>query len=71
LHGKVLVAGGATGVASVRSYKKLPPSLVTPVAAGSKMDPPPAKAKAICSDGTASVITLLRRGRKKTEVKWQ
>jgi len=32
-------------VASVRSCKKLPPSLIKPVPAVSKMDPPLAKAK--------------------------
>ena len=64
LHGKVLVAGWAIGVASVRSCEKLPPCLIKPVPASSKMDPPLAKAKPISDGGSASVITDLRRGRK-------
>jgi len=53
-------------VASVRSCEKLPPCLVEPVPAGSKTDPLLAKAKPICGSGSASVITYLRRGKKKT-----
>ena len=50
-------SGGATGVASVRSCQKLPLCLTEPMPAGSKTDPPLAKAKPI----SASVITYLRR----------
>ena len=50
-------SGGAIGVASVRSCKKLPPCLIKPVPAGSKMDPPLAKAKPISDGGSTSVIT--------------
>jgi len=71
LHGKVLVVGGAIGVASVRSCEKLPPCLIKPVPAGSKMDPPPPKAKPISNSGSTSVITYLRKERKKTAVKWE
>jgi len=52
-------------VASVRSCEKLPPWLIKPVPAGSKMDLPLAKAKRISGGGSASGITELRRGRKK------
>jgi len=58
LHGKVLVAGGAIGVASVRSCEKLP---------SCRIEPMPAKAKPISNGGNASVITYLRRGRKKLQ----
>ena len=57
---------GAIGVASVRSCEKLPPCLIKPVPAGSKTDPPLAKAKPISDGGRASVITYSRKGRKKT-----
>jgi len=56
-------SGGAIGVASERSCKKLPPCLIKPVPAGSKMDLPLAKAEPISNGGSASVITYLR-GRK-------
>jgi len=56
---------GAVGVASVRSYEKLPRCLINPLIAGSKTDPPLAKVKPISDGGSASVITYLRRGRKK------
>jgi len=62
---------GAIGVVSVRSCEKLPPCVIKPVPDGSKMNPPLAKAKPISDSGSASVITYLRRGRKKTEVKPQ
>jgi len=65
LHGKVLVEWWAIEVYSVRSCKKLPPCLIKPVLAGSKTDPPLAKAKPISDGGSASGITYLRRGRKK------
>jgi len=65
LHGKVLVKGGAIGVASVRSCEKLAPYLIQPVLADSETDPRPAKAKTISNSGSTSVITYLRRGRKK------
>jgi len=57
-------SGGAIGVASVRICKKLPPGLIKPVPAGSKTDPPLAKAKPISNGGNASGITQLRRGKK-------
>jgi len=52
-------------VALVRRCEKLLPCLIKPVPAGSKMDLPLAKAKPISNGGSASVITYLRRGRKK------
>ena len=61
LCGKVLVAGGVTGVAPVRSCWKLPLCSREPIPAGSKTDPPLAKAEPISDSGNASVITLLRR----------
>jgi len=70
LRGKVLVAGGAIGVASVRSCEKLPPCLIKPVPAGSKVDLLLAKAKPVIDGGSTSVIIYLRRG-KKPMVKWQ
>ena len=51
-------------MASVRSCEKLPPSLIKPVPAGSKMDLPLAKTKPISNSGSASMITYLRKGRK-------
>ena len=53
-------------MASVRSCKKLPPCLIKPVPAGSKMDPLLAKTKPIRVGGSASGITKLRKGIKKT-----
>jgi len=69
LHGKVLVVGETIGVASMRSCEKLPPCLMKPVPAGSKMDLLLAKAKPISDGGRASVITDLRRGKKLLEEK--
>jgi len=46
----------------VRSCEKLPPCLIKPVPAGSKMDL--LLAKPINNGGSASVITDLRRGKK-------
>jgi len=60
LRGKVLVVG-AIGVASVRSCKKLPPCLIKPVLAGSKMDLLLPKAKPISKGGITFVITYLRK----------
>jgi len=57
LHGKVLVAGRAAGVASARSCWKLPPCLIEPMPAGSTMDLPLAKAEPISDGGSASGIT--------------
>jgi len=57
---------GAIGVTSLRSCEKLPPCLIKPAPAGSKMDPLLVKAKPISDSGNASVITYLRKGRKKT-----
>ena len=54
-------------MASVRSCEKLPPYLIKPVPAGSKMDPPLAKAKSISDGGSTSGTTYLRRGRKKMQ----
>jgi len=51
-------------VACVRSYQKLPTCLIEPVPAGSKMDPPLAKAETIRNSDSTSVITYLNRGRK-------
>jgi len=50
-------------VASVRSCKKIPPYLIKPVPAGSKMDPPLPKAKSISNGCSASGMTYLRRGK--------
>ena len=47
----------ATGVASVRRCQKLPLCPIEPMPAGSKMDPPLAKAEPISNDGSASGIT--------------
>jgi len=44
-------------VSSVRSCKKLPLDLIKPVLAGSKTDPPLAKAKPISNGGSACGIT--------------
>jgi len=52
-------------VAAVRSCEKLSPCLIKPVPADSKTDTPLAKTKPINNGGSASVITYLRRGRKK------
>jgi len=49
----------------VRSCEKLPPCVIKPVPDDSKTDPPLAKAKPVSNGGSASVITYLRRGRKK------
>ena len=65
LRGKALVAGGAIGVASVRSCEKLPPSLIKPVPANSKTDPPLPRSKAVSDGGSTPGITYLRKGRKK------
>jgi len=62
---------GATGVTSVSSCEKLPSCLTKPVLGGSKTDPLLARTKPISDGGNASVITYLRRGRKKTVVKRQ
>ena len=56
-------SGGATGMASVRSCQKLPLCPTEPMPAGSKTDPPLAKAEPISDGGSASVITYLRRGK--------
>jgi len=49
----------------VRSCETLPPCLIKPVPAGSKTDPPLAKAKPFSDGGSTSVITYLRKGKKK------
>jgi len=61
LCGKVLVAGGVTGVASVRNCQKLPLCLIEPMPAGSKRDPLLAKAEPISNGGRSTGITQLRR----------
>ena len=66
LRGKVLVAGGATGVAAVRSCQKLPLCLIEPMPASSKSNPPLAKAEPISNSGNASVIAYLRKGKEVT-----
>jgi len=58
-------------VASVRSCQKLRPCLIKPVPDGSKMDLTLDKAKPISDSGSASVITYLRKGKKKPAGKWQ
>jgi len=50
--------GGVIGVASVRNCEKLPPCLIKPVPAGSKMHLSLAKAKPISDSGSASVIHI-------------
>jgi len=55
----------------VRSCEKLPLCLTKPTPAGSKMDLTLAKAEPSSNVHSTSVITYLRRGRKKTEVKQQ
>lgn len=57
LCGKVLVAGGATEIASVRSCEKLPPYLIKPMTASSKTDPLVAKAEPNSYHSRASVRT--------------
>jgi len=64
LHGKVLVAGGATGVASVRSCEKLPPHLKEPMPASSNTDLSSDKAKPTRNGGSTFVIAYFRRGKK-------
>ena len=53
-------SGGAIGVASVRRCEKLPPCLIEPVPASSKMDPPLAKAKPM----VVASLSYLRREEK-------
>jgi len=61
LRGKVLVAGGAIEVVSVRSCQKLPLCSTEPTPASSKTDLLLAKAEPIRAGGSASGITSLRR----------
>jgi len=56
-------SGGDAGVAAVRSCWELPPCLMEPVPAGSKMDQPLAKAEPSSDSGSASGIKCLRRGK--------
>jgi len=56
-------------VASVRSCQKLPPCPTEPVPAGSRIDPPLAKAKPISDGGSSSGTTYLRRGEKLQRVR--
>jgi len=55
------------GVDSVRSCEKPHPCPIKPVLADSGMDSPLAKTKLISDGGSASVITYLRRERKKLQ----
>jgi len=50
----------------VRSCEKLPPCLIKPVLAGSKTGLLLAKAKPVSDGGSTSVITYLRKEKKKT-----
>ena len=61
---EALIAGGATGVASIRRCQKLPQSPTEPMTVGSNTDPLLAKDEPISDGGSASVITYLRRGNK-------
>jgi len=65
LHGKVFIAGGATGVASVRSCWKLSLCPTEPVPASSKLDLLLAKAEPISDSGSTSGVTHLRRKKEK------
>jgi len=56
-------SGRATGVASVRSCQKLPPCLIEPMSASSKMDPLLTEAEPINDSGSTSEIRYLRRGK--------
>ena len=56
-------SGGATGVASVRSCRKLPPCLTEPMPAGSKMDPLLDKAEPIINGGSTFGIMYLSWGK--------
>jgi len=56
LHGKILVSGGATGVASMRSCQKLLLCPMEPMPNGSKMDLLLPKAKPISGGGNTSGI---------------
>lgn len=75
---KVLVAGGATGVVSVRSCQKLSLCLMDSRAADCKVDPPLVKVKPISNGSSAYGITDVRRGkspltadREKSENMWE
>jgi len=59
-------SGGTTGEASVRSCEKLPPCLIKPVPAGSKMDPLVPKAEPVSDGGSASGVKYLRTGETKS-----
>lgn len=64
LHGKVLVARGATGVAALGSCQKLPPPCVTePMPGSSKADPLLVKAAPINNSSTSEVTDWRRRGK--------
>jgi len=58
-------------VAFVRSCDKVPPCPKEPMPAGSKTDPPLAKAEPISDGGSTPGITELRQRRKNTVVKQQ
>ena len=60
-------SSGAAGVASMKSCKKPPLCSTEPMPASSKMDLPLAKAEPISDSDSTSVITYLRRGKKKKQ----
>lgn len=68
LHGKVLVLGGHTGVASGRSCQKCPPCVMEPMPADSKTAPLLAKAEAISKGGnTFGIMHLRSKGERKDD----
>ena len=64
-------SGGATGVSSKRSCQKLPLCPTEPMPAGSKADPPLAKAEPVRDGGSTSVIMYLKKGKKKPAAQQQ
>jgi len=60
---------GSGGLEYRRGFcENLPPCLIKLVPAGSKTDPPLPKAKPVSNGGSTSVITYLKKGRKKLYV---
>jgi len=62
LRGKAVEAGVYRG-GFCQKLREASPRLTKPVPAGSKTDPPLAKAKPISDGGGTSVVTYLRRGK--------